>query len=530
MAIVAGWIAVNLFFSPGAFRIDDTNIVAIAHQVSRDPLHPYSFSINWLGRVDRAFDILANPPLVPAWLALWARFAGWSEVSLHLAMIPFSVLALVAFASMARSFGWSRAGAMTLLLCSPAFVLGSLVVMPDVAMFSLLVAAVAFSLAIARGESSAAVLVAASASAALAPLAKYNGVLVIPLLGFLVWRNASSRRKLLIPLAFSGIGIGLWSVYTWAVYGKVHILQIAAFEQGTKVDHAPFAVMLITALGLAVLPFSGIIVTSSNGWRRHVAITVVAGVAGGAYSLFIMGENARVSLFFALGAAITGAAAHQIFSRWGRDDNMGFLLIWITLGVLLQLRVLFVAPRYFLSVLAPILLLLGPPFLSRGRLILTLNVLLVLSVAVGDRMQADIARRAVLEIVKLPHNRIFFAGHWGFQYYAEKAGGLSVDGSNPSLEKRDLFLYARDPMPLPDPPHPMVARGSRILRRSFDFEVRWPLLTVSCDAGANFYGPHVGSCRDRSLVLPFGLATGSRQEFVVFSAEPVTETKSWPGK
>src|SRR5437660_1575941 len=89
--ILAAFALLQIPFLASAFRIDDTNILAIAHQIARTPLDPYGFDFNWTGTVRPAFDILANPPLAPALIAGWASIFGWSEVSLHILTLVFAL-------------------------------------------------------------------------------------------------------------------------------------------------------------------------------------------------------------------------------------------------------------------------------------------------------------------------------------------------------------------------------------------------------------------------------------------------------
>src|SRR5256885_15226496 len=90
------WIAVQLPFLSSAFRIDDPYFLAVTRQIYNHPLDPYGFRINWDGTTEWAFKTLANPPLVPAYLAAWHCLFPWNEVSFHLAVLPFSLIALYA--------------------------------------------------------------------------------------------------------------------------------------------------------------------------------------------------------------------------------------------------------------------------------------------------------------------------------------------------------------------------------------------------------------------------------------------------
>ena len=138
LQLLAGilWIATQLPFLTSAFRIDDTYFLAVTRQIYQHPLDPYGFQINWDGKPEWAFKTLANPPLVPAYLAAWHCLFPWNEVSFHLAVLPFSLIAFFAFGSVARNFGVEPLTAQVLLCCSPAFFLGSQVIMQDVPMLS----------------------------------------------------------------------------------------------------------------------------------------------------------------------------------------------------------------------------------------------------------------------------------------------------------------------------------------------------------------------------------------------------------
>ena len=111
------WTVVQLPFASGPFRIDDPYHLEAAKQMRRAPGDPYGFQINWDGTPKSAFVTYASPPLVPAWLALWSCFFPRNEISLHIAMLPFSIVALVTFGLLARSFEVRPSTAMALLAC-----------------------------------------------------------------------------------------------------------------------------------------------------------------------------------------------------------------------------------------------------------------------------------------------------------------------------------------------------------------------------------------------------------------------------
>src|SRR5579872_601223 len=169
VAILAVFVVLQIPFLGGAFRVDDPNILAIAKQIARAPLDPYGFTFNWTGTSRPAFDILANPPLAPFCIAVWAAVFGWSEVSLHVLTLLFALIAIAAFFRITRNVV-----ATALLAASPAFFISTQTVMPDMLMLALLTTSVAAAI---RGRYAIAFV-----AGALTPIAKYNGVVAVALL------------------------------------------------------------------------------------------------------------------------------------------------------------------------------------------------------------------------------------------------------------------------------------------------------------------------------------------------------------
>src|SRR5262249_33584299 len=145
------------------------------------PADPYGFQINWDGTPKSAFDTYASPPLVPAWLAIWEHFFPQNEASLHAAMLLFSLVAILTFGLLAKSFDICPWLAMGLLACSPAFLLGSQGLTPALPMLCLFLLTVTGARFYQLRQNSWAALVGCIAGFC-CPLAKYNGVVLVPVL------------------------------------------------------------------------------------------------------------------------------------------------------------------------------------------------------------------------------------------------------------------------------------------------------------------------------------------------------------
>src|SRR5262245_24378077 len=256
LQLLAGilWIAIQLPFLTSAFRIDDPYFLAVTRQIYSHPLDPYGFQINWDGTPEWAFKTSANPPLVPAYLAAWRCLFPWTEISFHLAVLPFSLIALFAFGSLARNFQVEPLTAQALLCCSPAFFLGSQVVMQDVPMLSLFLLALS-SATLYETQGSCVPLVVSFLSAFCCPLAKYNGLVLVPVL-LVLFLAGKRKRGLLAIVCAPAFALLLRSCFTWFKYGQSHFLAMAVFEQNPTNRVALWETLVgtVAALGLGALP------------------------------------------------------------------------------------------------------------------------------------------------------------------------------------------------------------------------------------------------------------------------------------
>src|SRR5204862_2622242 len=94
LAIVAV-IAALVPFLNKAFHIDDPLFLWMAQQISQHPADPYGFSVNWYVSAKPMFSIMQNPPLNAYYMALAAKFLGWTELAMHGAFIVTAVAAVI---------------------------------------------------------------------------------------------------------------------------------------------------------------------------------------------------------------------------------------------------------------------------------------------------------------------------------------------------------------------------------------------------------------------------------------------------
>lgn len=533
VGLVVLWLLLQLPFLSSAFRVDEPNIIRIAEQIASNPADPYGFRINWGGIEEDAFHILANPPGVPYWLALWGTTMGWSEWVLRASLLPFGVIALLAFAFLAREFELDQRLAVLLMIASPAFFLGAQVVMPDVAMFAAFMAALAAAVRYRRTGELWLIPIGALAGA-LAPFFKYNGSLVGPLLA-VVWLYGKGRRTgLFVIMTGPAVGLAAWSWWSLLTYGRVHVLTIAEFESA-GVTNILTALLGFFGIGVVPLVIAGMRAPKplTDSALDLVTLTTGAMMAVGARLLLEAGSVA--SILYGLSAAIGfrfAVVCGAVAWGWMRERNLhdALLLAWVALVVWFQFGLLFASVRYLLPILPPVILLvlrhrLIDPTRMIARAGLAACLVLVLAIAVGDARSANLYRRFV-EDVAVPEaatsgGRFFFDGHWGFQYYMEAEGGRILNYFlQPKWQDGDLLVIAR--VPFPSYKHPTPNRAIEFEIEEHVWSPAWPVRTIDCSAWANFYGPGVMQCR--SLSLPFGVSTAAADEFVIYRAKTRVST------
>jgi 4-amino-4-deoxy-L-arabinose transferase-like glycosyltransferase len=514
-AIVAALFALaQLPFLNGAFRVDDTNILAIAKQIARAPLDPYGFNFNWTGFARPAFDILANPPLVPYLLAAWARLFGWSELALHSLTVLCGIAAIIAFGSLARSFGRGDALFPALLAVSPAFFIASHVVMPDIEMLALMLGATAAAMRYRESGSRGAALVAFACGFFVA-LAKYNGVMLVPVLAAIVFLTPGKRRVLGVIAASPLIGLAIWNLFTLAQYGAMHLAVVSnerrfnleqtladLAKRGMHFGVVDTVISLLVITGLAIVPIGWQFVAARG---KDWVIALCAGLVALAIALLRLDYSPASTILFALGIAFGVRAFAAVLA-----ESAVVPAVWLASVIAFQLITIFIGVRYVFPLL-PAILLLTPAARSITRPLaqfgLVLSACIAVAIAIGDAEGANCYRYVS---AKLDGRHFRFAGHWGLQWYATQAGGTMIDVKQPPLLRSgDLVLSAPRAFASLGPLR--LAPGAKIAAINVACDARWPVQTVSCSAGASWYANEVAGCPRYPLYLPFGISRETQQ-------------------
>jgi len=523
-------LALLLPFIAKPFHLDDTLYLAAAEQIRKEPLNFYGGTVHWSKTFMPQHAAQTNPPLFPYALAAASLVNGFDEVTLHLAALAPAVGAVLGFAYLAAALGatpWLAAAAAA--LC-PAFIVSATTLMPDVWIQCFWVWACVFWVKGLR-ENHRNKLWAAGALVTAATLTKFFGVVLVPLLAAYALSERRRWRMWLPPLMLPVAGLLLYHLVTRHLYGVGHLALAFSFTTSTRGAGQRILDRLLTCLSLAggclapplvLLPLWARPRELVGAAAVSTAIAVLLAAVGGVGRLSFFGAEGfqwsaflHAWIFVSGGAALLYLAASDL--RRHRDSTSLFLFLWIFGTFVFSAFINWTANARTLQSIAPAVGILVARRMAlrevQGRgttrwLPLGLAICAGLSiwVAVGDYGMALASRKAVERLTAVysgEKSRIRFQGHWGFQYYMQKAGFLPVDFKTSSFEPGNLqFIQIGGSNVV----HPKKAWG----RIVWKFKAPAPLGVRTMASGlAGFYSSIWGP-------LPFVFGTSGGYEFYLF--------------
>jgi hypothetical protein len=478
--------------------------------------------------------VMKNPPLVSYYLAAAGRLLGWSEPALHAALlVPAAGLAVGTY-RLAGLFTARPGQAALAMVVTPVFLLSSTTVMSDVPMLCAWVWALLLWMRGVR-EGSPLLLALGAGLAALAALTKYFGIGLLPL--FVLYALLRERRVwrwapwLLIPVAV----LAVYQVGTEQLYGRGLLLDAAAYASAVR-EKVRWAALPKLVIGLA---FTGGCLATALWyapalWSRRALLGWAAAAAGVLAILAGLGSlgvhalrdetGVRWAEVIQLGVAVvTGASVVALAGldlAENRSPEAALLAAWIAGTLAFAVGLNWTVNARALLPLAPAVGVLIARRLERRpqkgafpvrwtRWALVPAAALALLVAAADEAEAlvsrDAARRLAEQLSGLP-GTVWFQGHWGFQYYAQRAGFLPLDYRHPAIETGDAIIKPEgitNPIALPP--------GTVELTRSIELEPFPCLSTMSLAIGAGFYADVWGP-------LPYAFGRVPREQYRVYRA------------
>jgi hypothetical protein len=497
-----------------AFHVDDPLFLWTAQQIQKHPLDFYGFPVHWYDTEMPMAEVTKNPPLASYYLAGIASITGYNEIGLHLGFIPIAIAAAAGTFYLSRRLGSKPVPATLIAVLTPVFLVSGTTLMCDMMLLAFWVWALFFWLrGIDAGKKTD--LLLSMVLVCLAIMTKYFGITLLALLGVYAFAKKPKSREwlpyLLIPLAV----MLLYQWLTAALYGKGLLYDaftyVTEFKDVVRPVSSHQTLIALAFTGGCLLPvlfFSPFIWSAKILRVGFITPFVIAVILYFSATIGVMNvhdkEGTRwdliisVSLMAATGISLLGAAWDEFRRNKGPDTLM--LLLWI-------LGTFFFAGFMNWTINARSLLPMVP---AAGILIarriektqsckrwgtlrymvpLILSLMIAMAVAWADYAVADKARTAA----RISHNeyandhKIWFEGHWGFQYYMQQYGHKPVD-----MKKRDISAGDMIVVPLNNiniiPLRDDLISLKKVLRLP---SCQW-LATMQKNIGAGFYSHYCG--------------------------------------
>ena len=527
-------------FAGKAFHIDDPLFVWTAQHIRERPLDFYGFSVNWYFWSMPMSEVTKNPPLACYYLALVGAIFGWSEISLHVALLLPAIGMLWGTYRLAEFFGSRPLLAALVTLLTPAFLVSGTTVMCDTILgFFWVWALVCWERALRQGRPW--LLLISGFLIGLSALTKYFGISLVPLL---LAYSIASRQKLGRTLTALTIPIMMIGVYQWLtqdMYGH-GLLQEAAGYASAVQKHSATRIPAIAKF-LIGLAFTGGCSASAVFfvpllWPGRWFWPALGGVLGMIWLLYYQGALGpfllivdgkprwelivQEALFCTGGICILALAGMDLRAR--RDAGSLLVALWIagtfvfTAFVNWSINgrsILPMAPAVGILVMRRLDLVRGPASGTiEWRLFWPLVPAMLLGILVtfADYQGANAARTAatLAHFVRGRSGKLWFQGHWGFQYYMEALGAQCLDSKNVHCAVGDWIVQ-------PDDNYGIFAMPPDTTRERSVLQVPacpWAT-TMHRLLGAGFY-----SNRKGPLPFTFGAVSGSEYRLLEV-VEPV---------
>jgi hypothetical protein len=469
--------------------------------------------------------------IVMAWLLIPAALLDGSERVAHLTQLLMLALALFATVSLGRRLGlsppWSAAAGL-LLAATPAVLGMAGTAMADVPAMSLGVMGLERLVAW-RQERRPRQAVLAALLLGLAPVTRphlllVQGVAALLLVGDFLDR-ASWRRTGWIawaPLFAAPLITTLALVVTRDPSPSAAGI-VAATSQTSALERIPrnvvaFCVHWVLALPLA-LPWLALRLPDIlRRWWVFVFGTVAMA------ALMWLGRSLPplpTPYGFAAVAGLGAAVLFDVLSDgWTRRDGVRIILgLWLLVG--LVAAPYFQVPSKYLLASAPAAALLIASEMSRrgdrvAKAVLAGTCVLGLGLGVAilraDAAFAGLGRRAAAALIGpqvAAGRNVWFTAHWGFQWYAERAGGRIVTLTPPYPERGDLIVLSRN-----------TETGGRISRMVVSaFRLREVATIAERAPGGRVMQDGAGFYDNGRGYLPWAWGTGTVDAFLMVQVE-----------
>jgi len=425
-----------------AYAIDDPFTIWLGQSIQQDPVRPYLFPSHWYDEPGTLFSDYRNPPFIGYVSCLVQTYVGQGEIYFHIVFSVFFLVSAVSMYILCQEWVRSSLAATIIFVSLPAVVVQSHHIMPDLACLAFFLAGlVLFRFALRNGN--LLLFFGAGLIGGCSGLSKYHGLLWLPVmvLYFYHLKVRTDLIKPLLALLTAFLINAVWWFGSYWVYGQCHALASMSYCDVNFTELVIKALVMIVHLGgnmfiLLVLArigtiMSNVIILVFSACGTYILVEY--------YGVHDLKSGAMVFLFFYSGAMVLGQA---LFSLKGHElkahsaikgRGLMFLRAWLVLGCLVSIIFTpFMASRYLLLFLGPLIILYfrqgeaarGEHHgASRARIAVLGTIVLGTLISISDYHNSQAAKILTRSIAaEMRGEKLYFTGHWGFQYYMGKAG------------------------------------------------------------------------------------------------------------
>ncbi len=448
VCVVAFSAVLSLLFINKAFHLDEPPFLAMARQITVAPLHPMDFEFNMFDRSVPMSELNEHPLVLPYLLAGLIYLTGEVEWVLRLLCLPFDLMAAVGLYLLARRYLRSPLLPTLILLAGPAYLINMNHLMAEKWMGAFgFLGLYALSRGLEEKQErwywGSALLLGA------AVLFKPSALFLAGPACVLNWSGRRSSLRIAAYLAAVVLPWGLYSaaafLMDWGSLAPIgrHLVQSSA-EPWSGWPHRLRAFAAFTgACGVVLSVWPYFLCRDRSQFLSRAAASLGAAALlfapvfdWEAVTLF----DRLLGIFCAAGAIL---ALWMLLSRESlRVRGRPLWISWIVSVAVLQLGFYWsIVSRFNLFLLPPFVFACAallesrwkPPRLTRFYGLSLAGVLaLSLPLAMVDARYAGAQKELAGKVAQRYIARgttVWFTGHWGLQYYLERAGAKGLDRS-----------------------------------------------------------------------------------------------------
>jgi len=462
LLIVVMLIQLSLNFNK-AFHIDDAAHLEMAIGARSNPLKSMSVKVNWAYTTEPAHK-LNNPHLFFWLLAMVIKLFDPFDIPLHIFTSLFTLLATYLTYIISYKIDKKITFTATVLFALNASVLPMQNIMLDIPLTAMWLLFFYFLLknepdSLKQNHIIACIILGFSI------LIKYTSLILIPV--FIVNIFIRKKPKFIIYLSIPLIFVLIWSLINYMDYGGIHILNRKINPFNLKIFIRKLLAYLIV-IG-AVCPFGLFFLvilakkfTKPSGYFLHFLILFIFIAFPLICYTFKINQNKinlilRVLFFISAISTITGIL--WIFLKKLKSPYSEKKLPFVLFLFLILIETFFVvrygpliAVRYATPIMPYIAIFSALIFKNSSKSLrnsaIFVTALYGILLGISDYYYANIyriypAKLKTMLLKTYQNKRIWFTGHWGWQWYAKKAGFSQFDPLISKPAYKDIFICPR---------------------------------------------------------------------------------------